>query len=112
MSRAPGARSPSYEYIFVVIIGVCLKLSQHTEVIEKILHEIPTDDLTFIKQRLDSIVDMSVKSATPPHSIARGLREDYIINVPYPDDATIIENDPLTHRSIELSNGNILRIRN
>jgi hypothetical protein len=45
----------NYEYIFVVIIGVCLKLSQSTEVIEKLINSIDTETMDDIKLKLESI---------------------------------------------------------
>ena len=37
----------NYEYIFIGLIGASLKLSQNTEIIEKIINEIPLADLQY-----------------------------------------------------------------
>ena len=50
----------NYEFIICAIIGICLKLSQNTEVIEKIINEIPLADLEMIKQKLESIQESSI----------------------------------------------------
>jgi len=93
-----------YNYIFVAIIGVSLKLSEHTEIIEKIItnYDLPFQELLDIRKRLDSLIESSQPS------------ERSSINVDIPQNEPITpspsNNAINTHRDIELSNGNIIRI--
>ena len=87
----------NYEYIFIGVIGACLKLSQNTEVIEKIINEIPLADLEMIKQKLESIQESSISQ--------RSVID--IPNEPYEES----ETDGITHRDYRMLNGQIIRIK-
>ena len=87
----------NYEFIICAIIGICLKLSQNTEVIEKIINEIPLKDLELIKQKLESIQESSISQ--------RSIID--IPNEPYEES----ESDGITHRDYKLGNGQIIRIK-
>ena len=87
----------NYEYIFIGVIGACLKLSQNTEVIEKIINEIPLKDLELIKQKLESIQESSISQ--------RSVID--MPNEPYEES----ETDGITHRDYRLLNGQIIRIK-
>ena len=90
----------NYEFIICAIIGICLKLSQNTEVIEKIINEIPLADLQMIKDKLESIQETSISQ----RSII-----DIPINEPYED--SISESGIITHRDYKMLNGQIIRIK-
>ena len=87
----------NYEYIFIGIIGLSLKLSQNTEVIEKIINEIPLSDLQMIKDKLESIQESSISQ--------RSIID--IPNEPYEES----ETDGITHRDYKMLNGQIIRIK-
>ena len=87
----------NYEFIICAIIGICLKLSQNTEVIEKIMNEIPLKDLELIKQKLESIQESSISQ--------RSIID--IPNEPYEES----ETDGITHRDYKMANGQIIRIK-
>lgn len=94
-----------YNYIFVAIIGVSLKLSEHTEIIEKIItnYDIPFQELLDIRKRIDSLIESSQPSE----------RSSTVIDIPMNvvNEPITPSNEPInTHRDIELSNGNIIRI--
>ena len=88
----------NYEYIFIGLIGASLKLSQNTEIIEKIINEIPLADLQMIKDKLESIQESSISQ----RSVI-----DMPINEPYEES----ETDGITHRDYKLGNGQIIRIK-
>ena len=88
----------NYEYILVGIIGICLKLSQNTEVIEKLINEIPLADLEMIKQKLESIQESSISQ--------RSIIE--MPNEPYEESET---DGVITHRDYKMLNGQIIRIK-
>ena len=88
----------NYEYIFIGVIGACLKLSENTKIIEKIINEIPLADLEMIKQKLESIQESSISQ----RSVI-----DMPINEPYEES----ETDGITHRDYKLGNGQIIRIK-
>ena len=90
----------NYEYIFIGVIGACLKLSENTKIIEKIINEIPLKDLELIKQKLESIQESSISQ----RSII-----DIPINEPYED--SISESGIITHRDYKMLNGQIIRIK-
>ena len=88
----------NYEYIFIGLIGASLKLSQNTEIIEKIINEIPLADLEMIKQKLESIQESSISQ--------RSIID--IPNEPYEES----ETDGITHRDYKMpGNGQIIRIK-
>ena len=87
----------NYEFIICAIIGICLKLSQNTEVIEKIINEIPIADLQMIKDKLESIQESSISQ--------RSVID--IPNEPYEES----ETDGITHRDYRMLNGQIIRIK-
>ena len=87
----------NYEYIFIGLIGASLKLSQNTEIIEKIINEIPLADLEMIKQKLESIQESSISQ--------RSVID--MPNEPYEES----ETDGITHRDYKLGNGQIIRIK-
>ena len=89
----------NYEFIICAIIGICLKLSQNTEVIEKIINEIPLADLQMIKDKLESIQESSISQ----RSVI-----DMPINEPYEESET---DGIITHRDYKLGNGQIIRIK-
>ena len=88
----------NYEYIFIGVIGACLKLSENTKIIEKIINEIPLADLQMIKDKLESIQESSISQ----RSIV-----DIPINEPYEES----ETDGITHRDYRMLNGQIIRIK-
>ena len=88
----------NYEYIFIGLIGACLKLSQNTEVIEKIINEIPLADLQMIKDKLESIQETSISQ--------RSIID--IPNEPYEESET---DGIITHRDYKMANGQIIRIK-
>ena len=90
----------NYEYIFIGVIGACLKLSENTKIIEKIINEIPLADLQMIKDKLESIQESSISQ----RSIV-----DIPINEPYED--SISESGIITHRDYKMLNGQIIRIK-
>ena len=90
----------NYEYIFIGVIGTCLKLSENTKIIEKIINEIPLADLQMIKDKLESIQESSISQ----RSII-----DIPINEPYED--SISESGIITHRDYKMLNGQIIRIK-
>ena len=90
----------NYEYIFIGVIGACLKLSENTKIIEKIINEIPLADLQMIKDKLESIQESSISQ----RSII-----DIPINEPYED--SISESGIITHRDYKMLNGQIIRIK-
>ena len=87
----------NYEYIFIGLIGASLKLSQNTEIIEKIINEIPLADLQMIKDKLESIQESSISQ--------RSVID--MPNEPYEES----ETDGITHRDYNLGNGQIIRIK-
>ena len=87
----------NYEYIFIGLIGASLKLSQNTEIIEKIINEIPLADLQMIKDKLESIQESSISQ--------RSVID--IPNEPYEES----ETDGITHRDYKMTNGQIIRIK-
>ena len=87
----------NYEYIFIGLIGASLKLSQNTEIIEKIINEIPLADLQMIKDKLESIQESSISQ--------RSVID--MPNEPYEES----ETDGITHRDYKLGNGQIIRIK-
>ena len=87
----------NYEYIFIGLIGASLKLSQNTEIIEKIINEIPLADLQMIKDKLESIQETSISQ--------RSVID--MPNEPYEES----ETDGITHRDYKLGNGQIIRIK-
>jgi len=98
-----------YNYIFVAIIGVSLKLSEHTEIIEKIItnYDLPFQELLDIRKRLDSLIESSQPSERSSNVVdIPELRAD--VNEPITPSPS--NNAINTHRDIELSNGNIIRI--
>jgi hypothetical protein len=88
----------NYEFIICAIIGICLKLSQNTEVIEKLINEIPLADLEMIKAKLESIQESSVSQ--------RSIIE--MPNEPYEESET---DGVITHRDYKMLNGQIIRIK-
>ena len=88
----------NYEYIFIGVIGACLKMSENTKIIEKIINEIPLADLQMIKDKLESIQESSISQ----RSIV-----DIPINEPYEES----ETDGITHRDYRMLNGQIIRIK-
>ena len=88
----------NYEYIFIGVIGACLKLSENTKIIEKIINEIPLADLQMIKDKLESIQESSISQ----RSVI-----DMPINEPYEES----ETDGITHRDYRMLNGQIIRIK-
>ena len=90
----------NYEYIFIGVIGACLKLSENTKIIEKIINEIPLADLQMIKDKLESIQESSISQ----RSIV-----DIPINEPYEE--SISESGIITHRDYKMLNGQIIRIK-
>jgi len=95
-----------YNYVIAAIIGISLKIAQNVEIVEKIILTMPENDLDFIKERLNSIAESQTGSQT--HRTERSV----IVDIP--NNAV---NEPITpssgestHRDIELSNGNIVRI--
>ena len=87
----------NYEYIFIGVIGACLKLSENTKIIEKIINEIPLADLQMIKDKLESIQESSISQ--------RSVID--MPNEPYEES----ETDGITHRDYKLGNGQIIRIK-
>ena len=87
----------NYEYIFIGVIGACLKLSENTKIIEKIINEIPLADLQMIKDKLESIQESSISQ--------RSIID--IPNEPYEES----ETDGITHRDYKMLNGQIIRIK-
>ena len=87
----------NYEYIFIGVIGACLKLSENTKIIEKIINEIPIADLQMIKDKLESIQESSISQ--------RSVID--IPNEPYEES----ETDGITHRDYKMLNGQIIRIK-
>ena len=87
----------NYEYIFIGLIGASLKLSQNTEIIEKIINEIPLADLQMIKDKLESIQESSISQ--------RSVID--MPNEPYEES----ETDGITHRDYKMANGQIIRIK-
>ena len=87
----------NYEYIFICVIGACLKLSENTKIIEKIINEIPLADLQMIKDKLESIQESSISQ--------RSVID--MPNEPYEES----ETDGITHRDYKLGNGQIIRIK-
>ena len=88
----------NYEYIFIGLIGASLKLSQNTEIIEKIINEIPLADLQMIKDKLESIQESSISQ--------RSVID--MPNEPYEESETA---DGITHRDYKMANGQIIRIK-
>ena len=88
----------NYEYIFIGLIGLSLKLSQNTEIIEKIINEIPLADLQIIKDKLESIQESSISQ--------RSVID--MPNEPYEESET---DGIITHRDYKLGNGQIIRIK-
>ena len=88
----------NYEYIFIGVIGACLKMSENTKIIEKIINEIPLADLQMIKDKLESIQESSISQ----RSVI-----DMPINEPYEES----ETDGITHRDYRMLNGQIIRIK-
>ena len=88
----------NYEYIFIGLIGASLKLSQNTEIIEKIINEIPLADLQMIKDKLESIQESSISQ--------RSVID--MPNEPYEESET---DGIITHRDYKLGNGQIIRIK-
>ena len=86
----------NYEYIFIGVIGACLKLSENTKIIEKIINEIPLADLQMIKDKLESIQETSSQRSVID-----------IPNEPYEES----ETDGITHRDYRMLNGQIIRIK-
>ena len=78
-------------------LGACLKLSENTKIIEKIINEIPLKDLELIKQKLESIQESSISQ--------RSVID--IPNEPYEES----ESDGITHRDYKMLNGQIIRIK-
>ena len=87
----------NYEYIFIGVIGACLKMSENTKIIEKIINEIPLADLQMIKDKLESIQESSISQ--------RSVID--IPNEPYEES----ETDGITHRDYKMLNGQIIRIK-
>ena len=87
----------NYEYIFIGVIGACLKMSENTKIIEKIINEIPIADLQMIKEKLESIQESSISQ--------RSIID--IPNEPYEES----ETDGITHRDYRMANGQIIRIK-
>ena len=88
----------NYEYIFIGVIGACLKLSENTKIIEKIINEIPLADLQMIKDKLESIQESSISQ--------RSVID--IPNEPYEESET---DGIITHRDYKMANGQIIRIK-
>ena len=88
----------NYEYIFIAVIGACLKLSENTKIIEKLINEIPLADLEMIKAKLESIQESSVSQ--------RSIIE--MPNEPYEESET---DGVITHRDYKMLNGQIIRIK-
>ena len=88
----------NYEYIFIGLIGACLKLSENTKIIEKLINEIPLADLEMIKAKLESIQESSVSQ--------RSIIE--MPNEPYEESET---DGVITHRDYKMLNGQIIRIK-
>ena len=88
----------NYEYIFICVIGACLKLSENTKIIEKIINEIPLADLQMIKDKLESIQESSISQ--------RSVVD--MPNEPYEESET---DGIITHRDYKLGNGQIIRIK-
>jgi len=89
----------NYEYIFIGVIGACLKLSENTKIIEKLINEIPLADLEMIKQKLESIQESSISQ--------RSIIE-MPVNEPYEESET---DGVITHRDYKMLNGQIIRIK-
>jgi len=96
-----------YNYIFVAIIGVSLKLSEHTEIIEKIItnYDLPFQELLDIRKRLDSLIESSQPSDRSSRIVT--IEQRSVVNEPIIPSPS---NGDDTHRDIELANGNIIRI--
>lgn len=88
----------NYEYIFIGVIGACLKLSENTKIIEKLINEIPLADLEMIKAKLESIQESSISQ--------RSIIE--MPNEPYEESET---DGVITHRDYKMLNGQIIRIK-
>lgn len=109
-----------YNYIFVAIIGVSLKLSENTEIIEKIItnYDIPFQELLDIRKRIDSLIESSQpseRSSTvidiPMNDVNEPITPSNELDRQESRRARVASPEPInTHRDIELSNGNIIRI--
>ena len=104
-----------YQYVFVFIVGVCLKLAQHVEVVEKIIYTMNPEDMEIIKERLNSIVEQSQHGSLTQRSTAYGDNGSASLAIEIPpvnEPITPSEREMETHRDMVLSNGNIIRIHN
>jgi len=93
-----------YQYIFVFIVGISLKLAQHVEIVEKIIYTMNPEDMEIIKERLNSIVEQSQHGSITQRSLAIEI-PPVVLNEPVTP-----SSEEMTHRDYVLPNGNVLRI--
>jgi len=100
-----------YNYIFVGIIGICLKIANNTEVIEKIIHDVmPPEEIQKIHQQLNSIIESSSNpSSIVSEQIIQIPDMNRDINEPYTPNNS--EDVNITHRDYVLANGQIIRLK-
>jgi len=98
-----------YNYIFVAIIGLSLKLSDYSETIEKIIYTMNPDDIEHIKDRLNSIFELSQRGSETNRSSAVVEIPEVTLEVP-PNEPITPSSEVLTHRDLVLRNGNIIRV--
>lgn len=96
-----------YNYIFVGIIGLSLKLSDYSETIEKIIYTMNPDDIEHIKDRLNSIFELSQRGSETNRSNIVDIPE---VTLEVPPNEPITPSSVLTHRDLVLRNGNIIRV--
>lgn len=96
-----------YNYIFVAIIGLSLKLSDYSETIEKIIYTMNPDDIEHIKDRLNSIFELSQRGSETNRSNIVDIPE---VTLEVPPNEPITPSSVLTHRDLVLRNGNIIRV--
>jgi len=96
-----------YNYIFVGIIGLSLKLSDYSETIEKIIYTMNPADIEHIKDRLNSIFELSQRGSETNRSNIVDIPE---VTLEVPPNEPITPSSVLTHRDLVLRNGNIIRV--
>jgi hypothetical protein len=91
----------NYEFIFVAIIGICLKLSASITQIETIINQI---DITKINDITERLADISINLSQQNTHRSIGVLDDNTPNEPY--EASETE----THRDVNINKDYVLRI--
>jgi hypothetical protein len=104
--------NPIIDYVFIAVIGLCLKIADSTQTIQNIINNVDLnkiDELHNIITRTESIISNSTIIPISDRSIITPEEEK---DNKYKNEPFTYSDPEITHRDISLNSNYILRIKN